>query len=92
MRVLTHLLDNKRQAMPCHCKILKTTNNVAILTSLLRGKSITIRTTRTLKGSHMVSHSSTLHHTSTGKKLQSILALSKERHPDEGEDTSIPKK
>jgi hypothetical protein len=62
----------------CHREIMKTKNNTAILSSLIRRKSITISSTETLRGCHRSGHISTLKHASTGKELKSILAMPKE--------------
>jgi hypothetical protein len=63
---------------------MKATNNATILISLLRGKNITIIAAKKIRGRHRDSHWSTLQHTSMGKKLQSILALSKKKSASSG--------
>jgi hypothetical protein len=89
MKILTHFVDNKGKIWSGHGKILKTTNKTPITSGLLKRKSITIRTTQPFRRRHS-SNRFTLQHTSTGKKLKCILALTHDKL--DGEDTSIPKK
>jgi hypothetical protein len=90
MKILTHFVDNKGKIRSGHGKILKTTNKTPITSGLLKRKSITIRTAQPFRRRHRSSNRTTLQHTSTGKKLKCILALTHDKL--DGEDTSIPKK
>jgi hypothetical protein len=85
---LTHLVDDKGQIRMSHRKILKTTNKTAILCSFVRGKNVTIASTEALSRRHRSSNWGTLLHTSTSKKIKSILASL----PGDGVETSIPRK
>jgi hypothetical protein len=79
MKILAHLVDDKGQIRTSHSEILKTTNDTAIASSLLRRKSITINTAQALRGCHRSGSMTAFKHASPRQELNSVLALSKKK-------------
>jgi hypothetical protein len=82
MQELTDFVDSKGDVWTGQCKILKTSNNTAVMSGIIRRKKNTIMSRELINNSHRCKPRGTLKHVGTLKDIHGIFLLSKNQTPE----------